>query len=170
MSLSIRDAAVPTLIRNLQTLSDIVDKGRQHAEIEKWDASVVLATRLFPDMFPFSRQVQVVSDQCKGGIARLAGIDPPSFPDTEASFAELKQRLQKTIDFVQGVDAKKLDGAESRPVELKFPQGSFSFNNGWQYLNGFVLPNVYFHVSIAYAILRHCGVKLGKADFIGKIA
>jgi uncharacterized protein len=170
MNLSIRDAAPSTLIHNLQTLSAIVEKGRQHAEKEKWDASAVLATRLFPDMFPFSRQVQVVSDQCKGGIARLAGIDPPSFPDTESSFAELVQRLQTTIDFVRGVDAKRLDGAESRPVELKFPQSTLSFSNGWQYLNGFVLPNVYFHMSMAYAILRQCGVKVGKSDFIGKIA
>ena len=170
MNLSIRDASVPVLIRTMQSLLGIVDKGRQHAEAEKWDASVLLATRLYPDMFPFSRQIQIVSDNCKGAIARLAASDPPSYPDTESSFAELTQRLEKTIAFVQGVDPKRFEGADTRPIELKFPQTTLNFKDGWQYLSGFVLPNVYFHATTAYAILRHCGVKLGKGDFLGKIA
>jgi hypothetical protein len=170
MSQSIRDAAVPVVVRAMNALIDVIEKGRQHAESEKWDQTVVLGTRLYPDMFPLSRQIQVVSDQCKGGIARLAGIEPPKFADTEATFAELKQRIQKTIDFVQGVDAAKLEGAGTRAIELKFPQATLNFRNGWEYLQVFVLPNVYFHSSMTYAILRHCGVKLGKADFIGKLS
>ncbi|HEX4376196.1 MAG TPA: DUF1993 domain-containing protein [Steroidobacteraceae bacterium] len=168
MSQSIHDASIPTFVRAMNALVGILDKGKQHAEQEKWDQAAILGTRLYPDMFPLSRQVQVVSDQCKGGIARLAGIEPPKFADTEATFDELKQRLQKTIDFVQGVDAAKLEGADTRAIELKFPQATLNFRNGWEYLQVFVLPNVYFHSSMAYAILRHCGVKVGKADFVGK--
>jgi hypothetical protein len=169
MSLSIHDAAVPVFVRAMQSLSGVIEKGRLHAETEKWDPSVLLATRLYPDMFPLNRQIQVVSDQCKGGAARLAVIEPPKYPDTETTFAELKERLDKTIAFVKGVDPKKFEGADKRVVELKFPNNTLTFKNGWDYLNAFVLPNVYFHCSMAYAILRHCGVKLGKADFIGRI-
>jgi len=168
MSLSIHDATVPVLLRALRSLTGVIEKGRQHAEAEKFDQTVLLATRLYPDMFPLSRQIQVVSDQCKGGAARLAALDPPSYPDTETTFAELKARLDKTIAFVQGIDPKKFEGAEKRAVELKFPNGSLSFKNGWDYLSVFVLPNVYFHSSIAYGILRHCGVKIGKRDFLGE--
>ena len=169
MNPSIRDAAVPVVIRTMNALIEVIEKGRQHAENEKWDQAVVLAMRLYPDMFPLSRQIQVVSDQCKGGIARLAGIEPPKFADTEATFTELKQRIQKTIDFVQGVEAAKLESAGTRAIELKFPHATLNFRSGWEYLQVFVLPNVYFHSSMSYAILRHCGVKLGKADFIGKL-
>ncbi len=168
MNQSIHDASVPVVIRTMHAVVGVIEKGRQHAEQEKWDQAAILGTRLYPDMFPLSRQVQIVSDQCKGGLARLAGIDPPKFADTETSFDELKQRLQKTIDFVQGIDAAKLEGAGSRAIELKFPQATLNFRNGWEYLQVFVLPNVYFHASMTYAILRHCGVKLGKADFVGK--
>jgi hypothetical protein len=173
MSLSIHDATVPVLVRAMQSLSGVIEKGRLHAEAEKFEPSVLLATRLYPDMFPLSRQIQVVSDQCKGGASRLAGVEPPKYPDTETTFAELKERLDKTIAFVKGIDRNKFEGADKRPVELKFPNNpnnSLTFKNGWDYLLGFVMPNVYFHSSMAYGILRHCGVKVGKRDFMGNIA
>ena len=169
MSLSIHDASVPVVVRAMQSLVGVIEKGRLHAESEKFDPAVVLATRLYPDMFPLSRQIQVVSDQCKGGIARLAGVDPPKFADTETTFAELRERLEKTLAFVKGVDVKKFEGAGTRPIEIKFPNNTLNFKNGWDYLLGFVLPNVYFHSATAYGILRHLGVKIGKHDFIGSL-
>jgi hypothetical protein len=169
MSLSIHDAAVTSFVRALQNLSVVLEKGRLHAENEKIEPSVLLGMRLYPDMFPLTRQVQIVSDQCKGGISRLAGLEAPSYPDTETTFAELKTRLDKTVTLVKGIDPKKFEGADARPVELKFPQGSLSMKNGWDYLLLFVLPNVYFHSATAYDILRHAGVKVGKMDFIGPI-
>jgi len=169
MNLSIHDASVPLVVRTMQSLVGVIEKGRLHAESEKFDPAVLLATRLYPDMFPLSRQIQIVSDQCKGGISRLAAVEPPKFADTETSFAELKERIEKTIAFVKGIDAKKFEGAGARPIELKFPNNTFNFKNGWDYFLGFVLPNVYFHSSMAYGILRHCGVKLGKQDFVGSL-
>jgi hypothetical protein len=170
MSLSIHEAVVPVLVRALQSLTGVIEKGRLHAENEKFDPSVLLATRLYPDMFPLSRQIQVVSDQCKGCMARLAGVEPPKYPDIETTFAELKERLEKTVKYVQSFDAGKLEGAGKRPIELKFPNNSLTFKTGWDYYLAFALPNVYFHCATAYDILRHCGVKLGKADFMGKIS
>lgn len=170
MSLSIHEAAVSTFVRALQALSGVLEKGRLHAESEKIDPSVLLSMRLYPDMFPLSRQVQVVSDQCKGGISRLAGLEPPKFPDTETTFAQLEERLDRTVVHVKSIESQKFEGADKRPVELKFPNNTLNFKNGWDYLFVFVLPNVYFHSTTAYGILRHAGVKLGKADFIGKIA
>jgi hypothetical protein len=167
MSLSIHDATVPLTIRAMRALSGVLDKGRQHAEAQKWDQSVLLSTRLYPDMFPLTRQVQVVSDQCKGLIARLAGVDPPKYADTEATFAELKERLDKTIAFVKSVDAKKFEGADKRPIEMKFPNITLNFSDGWEYFLSFSVPNIYFHCSMAYGILRHVGVKIGKPDFMG---
>ena len=170
MSLSIHDAAVPTFVRALQALSGVIEKGRLYAETEKIDPAVLLATRLYPDMFPLSRQIQAVSDQCKNGLSRLAVVEPPKFPDTESTFAQLKERLDKTVAYVKGIDPQKFEGADQRPVELKFPSQTLNFKNGWDYLLGFVLPNVYFHSTTAYGILRHVGVKLGKRDFMGEIA
>jgi hypothetical protein len=168
MSLSIHDAAVPLAIRAMRSLSGVIEKGRAHAEAEKWDPAVLLATRLYPDMFPLSRQIQVVSDQCKGGISRLAVVEPPKIPDTETTFAELKERLDRTIAFVKGIEPQKFEGADKRAVELKFPNNTLNFSNGWEYFLGFVVPNVYFHSSMAYGILRQCGVKIGKPDFMGR--
>jgi len=169
MSLSIHDASVPVVVRAMQSLVGVIEKGRLHAESEKFDPVVLLATRLYPDMFPLSRQIQIVSDQCKGGIARLAGVEPPKMADTETTFVEFKERIEKTIAFVKSVDVKKFEGAGTRPIEIKFPNVTLNFKNGWDYFLGFVLPNVYFHSSTAYGILRHCGVKVGKQDFIGSL-
>jgi hypothetical protein len=120
-------------------------------------------------MFAFTRQVQVVSDSAKGCMARLAGVEAPKYEDTEASFAELRQRIDKTLAFVKGFEPRQLEGADSRAVVLKFPNSTLNFNSGWDYLQSFVLPNVYFHSAMAYAILRHGGVKLGKSDYLGSI-
>jgi hypothetical protein len=169
MSLSIHDASVPVLARALGNLTGIVDKGRLHAESEKLDPTVLLGMRLYPNMFAFTRQVQVVSDTAKGCMARLAGVEAPKYEDTEASFAELKQRIDKTLAFVKGFEPRQLEDAESRAVVLKFPNSTLNFKSGWDYLQSFALPNVYFHSAMAYAILRHGGVKLGKNDYLGNI-
>jgi hypothetical protein len=169
MSLSIHDASVPVLARALTNLAGIVDKGRLHAESEKFDAAVLLGMRLYPNMFGFTRQVQVVSDTAKGCMARLAGVEAPKYEDTESSFAELKQRIDKTLSFVKGFEPRQLEAAEGRAVLIKFPNNTLNFDNGWDYLLTFVLPNVYFHSAMAYGILRHGGVKLGKGDFLGSI-
>ncbi len=169
MSQSIHEASVPVLLRALSNLAVVLDKGRAHAESAKIDPAVLLATRLYPDMFPLSRQVQIVSDQAKGGVARLIGVEPPRYADSEASFGELNERIDKTATYVKSCEPRQFDGADGRQVVLKFPNRTMSFRNGWDYLTGFVLPNVYFHSTTAYAILRHCGVRLGKSDFIGPI-
>ena len=169
MSLSIHEGSVPVLARVLSNVAGIVEKGRLHAESEKIDPTVLLGMRLYPNMFAFTRQVQVVSDTAKGCMARLAAVEPPKFPDTETSFAELKERLGKTLAFVNGFKPQQLEGADSRPVVLKFPNNTLNFNSGWDYLFSFVLPNLYFHSSMAYGILRHGGVKLAKNDYLGSI-
>jgi uncharacterized protein len=169
MALSIYEAAVPTLLRALANASAFLEKASAHCEKEKIDPNALLSARLYPDMFALTRQIQVVSDQAKGAGARLAGIEAPKFADTEASFADLKVRLDKTAAFLKGIDAARFQGADDRPIEVKFPQGAISFPNGWNYLLTFVLPNVYFHSATAYDILRHNGVKLAKPDFIGAV-
>jgi len=169
MSLSIYDASVPWFLHALGNLSNVLEKGSAHCEKEKIEPSVLLTARLYPDMFALTRQVQVVSDQVKGCGARLAQLEAPKFPDNEASFAELKARLDNTASFIKGIDKARFEGAETRPIELKFPTATLNFGNGWNYLLGFVLPNVYFHSTTTYDILRHNGVKLGKQDFIGAI-
>jgi hypothetical protein len=167
MSQSIYDASIPWFLHALGNLGNVLDKGSAHCEKEKVDPTAMLTARLYPDMFPFTRQVQVVSDGLKGGAARLAQTEAPKFPDTESSFAELKQRLDKTASFLKSIDKARFDGADGRPIEVKFPQVTLNFSTGWTYLMGFVLPNLYFHSATAYDILRHNGVKLGKPDFLG---
>ncbi|HEY6451919.1 MAG TPA: DUF1993 domain-containing protein [Steroidobacteraceae bacterium] len=169
MSFPIYDASVPVMLHALNNLSTVLDKASAHCEKEKIDPNALLSARLYPDMFALTRQVQVVSDGSKGGAARLAGAEAPKFPDTESSFAELKARLDKTAAFLKSLEAAKFAGAEERAVELKFPQRTLNFRNGWDYLRGFVLPNLYFHSATAYDILRHNGVKLGKGDFLGNV-
>jgi uncharacterized protein len=169
MSLSIHEATVPVLTRALTNLGGVIEKGRLYAESEKLDPAILLGMRLYPNMFAFTRQVQVVSDGAKGGVARLAAVEAPKFEDTESSFEQLKQRIDKTLAFIKGIEPRQLDGAESRPVAVKFPNGTLNFKNGWDYLLTFVLPNIYFHSATAYDILRHGGVKLGKSDYLGSV-
>jgi hypothetical protein len=169
MSVSFYDASIPTLLLGLSNLEAVIGKASEHAEREKIDGAAFLSARLYPDMFPLSRQIQIASDQSKGGAARLAGVEPPKFPDTESSFAELKARVAQTAAFLRSLEARQFEGAGERAVLIKLPQRTLSFPNGWNYLLSYVLPNFYFHSATAYDILRHNGVKLGKGDFLGAV-
>jgi hypothetical protein len=166
MTLSMYEASVPPLLQTLEALSAILDKAAAHAEVRKIDPAALLTARLYPDMFPFTRQVQLTCDFAKGAAARLAGTEPPSWPDTETSFSELKARIAKTSDFVRGFTSAQIDGSEQRPISIKAGPRELNFT-GQSYLFGFVFPNFYFHTATAYGLLRHNGVELGKRDFVG---
>ena len=168
MSISMYDFSVPVLTRGLTNMSSLLDKAGAHAETKKFDSIVLAQTRLFPDMHPLVRQVQIACDTAKGAAGRLAQIEVPKHEDTEATFADLKARVAKTLDFVKTVNAAQLKDAESRAIEIKFPSGSWKFT-GIGYLTDFVLPNFYFHVGMVYALLRKSGVEIGKGDFLGAI-
>ncbi|MDB5985825.1 MAG: hypothetical protein JWR16_878 [Nevskia sp.] len=167
MTISMYETSVGSFVRVLNNLSAVLAKGAAHAETKKIDPAVLLSCRLYPDMFPLTRQVQIATDGAKGCVARLAGVEPPSFPDNESSFAELEARIRKTIDYVQSFKPEQINGSEARAVTLKLRNGEMNFE-GLPYLLGFVLPNLYFHASTTYNILRHNGVELGKMDFLGK--
>ena len=169
MSFTMSKALVPSLQIGLTALSAVLDKGVAFAAARKIDPSVLLNTRLSPDMFPLVKQVQVATDLAKNGVARLSGVEPPRYEDTEKTFDELKARVAKTIAFIKSADAKAIDGSADR--QLTFPLGPVNKGEmkGDDYLNHFVLPNVYFHLTAAYCILRHCGVEIGKQDFLGAI-
>ena len=166
MSLSMYQASVPVFIRQLGNLSTILGLAASDAETRKIDPSVLLNARLAPDMFPLSRQVQIACDGASAGTALLAGIDAPSFADDETSFAELQARIAQVQTFLQGIGAAQLDGSEERTVTLS-RRGKDTHFQGQAFLLDHVLPNFYFHVTTAYAILRHNGVAIGKRDFLG---
>jgi hypothetical protein len=168
MSISMHSASVPVFSRMLGNLQNWLDKAETHATAKKFDTSVLLAARLAPDMLPFVRQIQIACDGAKFGVARLAGIEAPKFEDTEATFADLRERIRKTLDFVESVPADKIDGTEDKDVTVPRRDGSMILK-GEFYLKHFVLPNFYFHMTTTYALLRHNGVDLGKADFLGKL-
>ena len=166
MSLSMHQASVTPFVHSLKALSKILDKAEAHATARKIDPAVLLGMRLSPDMLNFTRQVQLASDFAKGGSGRLAGVELPKYDDTEASFADLKARIAKTIDFVSSLKPAQVDGSEERTVTI--PLGGQPRNfTGQSYLIDFALPNFYFHVTTAYDILRHAGVEIGKRDFLG---
>ena len=166
MSLSMHSASVPVFVRMLGNLLTWLDKAEAHAQAKKFDPSVYLASRLAPDMLPFLRQVQIACDSAKFGVARLAGVEAPKFEDDEATFAELRERVRKTVDYVQSVPAAQIDGTEDKDVTVPRRDGSMTLK-GEPYLKHWVLPNFYFHLTTAYALLRHNGVDLGKVDFLG---
>lgn len=168
MSLSMSQASVPVLLRTLSNFIAILEKGKAHAEAKKIDPSVLINFRLYPDMLPLSKQVQIASDMAKGGGARLAGVEVPKYEDNETSFDELIYRLKKTMDFLASLDPTKIDGSESREIVLPMRSGPVKFK-GQDYLLNFVLPNVNFHAVTGYNILRHNGVEIGKMDFLGKL-
>lgn len=168
MTLSMYQASIPPMIRGLTNLRAILEKAAAHAAVRKIDPSVLIGMRLAPDMFPLSRQVQIASDTAKGAGARLSGIQPPKYEDSEATFPELVARVDKTIAFLETIKPEQVDGSEDRTVVLPLRDGSMTFQ-GMPYLLCFVLPNFYFHTTTAYAILRHAGVEIGKEDFLGKI-
>jgi uncharacterized protein len=168
MALSMYQAAVPAFLQLLNSLSAILDKAEAFAEERKIDPAVLLNYRLAPDMFPLTRQVQVATDQAKGCCARLAGVEVPKYADDETTFAELKARIARTTDFVQGFKPSDIDGSEERDIAITAGSRELRFK-GQQYLVSFVLPNFYFHVTTAYNILRHCGLPIGKRDFLGAV-
>jgi hypothetical protein len=166
MTLSMYQASIPVLTKTLINLSNILAKGESHAVEKKIDPAVFVQARLYPDMYPLPRQVQIATDVAKGCASRLAGLEPPQYDDTETSFAELQARIAKTIAYLETFSPEQIDGAEKKTVTLKVGGRDKTFE-GLPYLLDFVLPNVYFHTATAYAILRHLGVELGKADFLG---
>jgi len=167
MSISMYQVSVPVFVRALSNLRAILEKGAAHAEAKKFKPEVLLNDRLAPDMHPLTRQVQIATDQVKGCAARLAGVEVPKFEDNEASFEDLYARIDKTLAFVKSLKPEQIDGSENKDISLPTPRGPLEFK-GQPYLLFFVHPNLYFHCTTAYAILRHNGVELGKMDFIGK--
>lgn len=166
MPLTMYQASAPRFANTLRNLSTILDKAQAHVEAKKLDPAALTQARLFPDMFPLVRQVQIACDTAKGAVARLAGVEVPKHEDTEQTFADLKARIAKTVDFVESAKPAQLDGAEEKEITLKMRSGDVKYK-GLQYLLGHAYPNFYFHVTTAYNILRHNGVELGKKDYIG---
>jgi hypothetical protein len=167
MKISMYQASVPPLLRSLNNLVAILQKSAAHAEARKIDPSVLINSRLYPDMFPLGRQVQIASDSARKGVARLAGLEAPKIEDHETTLAELIARLQQTIAYLETFTPDQIDGSEEKSIALPVGDDTMHFE-GLPYLLYFVLPNVYFHTTTAYDILRHCGVELGKRDFLGK--
>ncbi len=166
MTISMYQASVPRFVNVLGNLSNILDKAQAHVDAKKLDPTILTGFRLFPDMFPFSRQVQIACDTAKAAVARLAGIEIPAYEDTEKTFAELKERVAKTIAFVQSVTPAQVDGTEDKDIVITRGE-KVSRYKGMQFLLGHAVPNVYFHITTAYAILRHNGVEIGKRDYLG---
>ena len=167
MSLSMFQASVPVFIRTLTNLKAVLEKGRAHVAAKNLDESHFFNYRLFPDMLPFAAQVRIACDMVKGGGARLAGIEVPKFEDNETTLEQLVARVQKTLDFLATLKSEQIDGSETRDITLPMRSGPMSFK-GQDYLLHFVLPNLYFHATTTYSILRHNGVEIGKWDFLGK--
>ena len=168
MSISMYEVSLPIFTLSLNNLSAILDKAESHAEAKKVDPKVLPQARLIVDMLPLSNQIQIACDTAKGAAARLAGIPIPKHEDTEATIPELKARIAKTLDFIKTVNPEQLQGSETRQIVLEFPQSTLKFN-GVNYLTNFVLPNFFFHMTMAYALLRKNGVDLGKRDFLGPV-
>lgn len=166
MNITMYQASAPRFVNTLNNLSAILDKAQAHAEAKKIDPLALTVFRLYPDMLPMTRQVQIACDAAKGVIARLAGVEVPKHEDTEQTFAELKARIAKTIEFIKAIKPAQIDGTEDKEITLKIGGQDMKFN-GMQYLLGFACPNFYFHVTTAYNILRHNGVELGKRDYLG---
>ncbi len=168
MTISMYQISIPVLVRALNNLDAILAKAATHADAKKIDPAVLICSRLYPDMFSLARQVQVATDTAKGCAARLSGTEPPKYEDTEATFDELSGRIQKTVAYLESFKTEQIDGSESRTVTLQLRDRAITFD-GLSYLSNFVLPNFFFHVTTTYDILRHCGVELGKRDFLGKL-
>jgi uncharacterized protein len=168
MTISMYQASVPSLIHALNNLAAILEKGADYAEARRVDPGVLINSRLYPDMFPLGRQVQIASDVARKGAARLAGLEAPKLEDNETTFPELIARLQNAITYLRTLTAEQIDGSEEKSIVLPVGKETMTFE-GLPYLLNFVLPNVYFHVTTTYNILRHCGVELGKKDYLGKI-
>jgi hypothetical protein len=167
MTISMYAASVPVFKQILGSLSDILDKAEAHATAKKIDPHALLQARLFPDMFPFARQIQIAADFSKGACARLAGLAVPKYEDTEQTFADLRARIAKTVAFIDSCTPAQIDGSEERDITTSAGPNSKTFK-GQAYLLHYALPQFFFHATTAYGILRHNGVEVGKKDFIGK--
>lgn len=168
MSLSLYDASIPTFLHTLRSLKAILEKGAAHAEARKFDPNVFVSMRLYPDMLPLSRQIQIASDAAKGAAARLSGSEPPKFEDNETTLAELIARVTKTIDYLEGFKPEQFEGDDDRVITIKTPRMSFNFK-AVDFVRHWALPNFFFHMTTAYALLRHGGVEIGKVDFLGPV-
>ncbi|MCT0209921.1 MAG: DUF1993 domain-containing protein [Cyanobium sp.] len=167
MDLTLYQASVPPLRRALTNLIHLLEKALAHARVQGFDSTVLLTSRLYPDMFPLARQVQIASDVARRGVARLAGLEAPPMADNEESLEALIERLRESIAYLDGFSAEQIDGGEERPITVPIGKGETITMAGWPFLSAFVLPNVYFHTTTTYAILRHNGVVIGKRDFLG---
>jgi hypothetical protein len=167
MPISIHAASAQVFTRMLGNMQAWLDKAEAHAAAKKFDTANYLGLRLTPDMLPFSRQIQIATDTAKLAVARLAGVEAPKWPDDEKTFAELRARVKKAIDYVQSLPAAKLEGGESRQIDLPIGPGRTMKVDGGTMLSGFSLPNFFFHATMTYALLRAGGVELGKADYLG---
>ena len=166
MAVTMYSQSVPALVKSLKALSGIIDKAATHCATNKIDEAVMTSQRLFPDMFPFTKQVFIATDMAKGGAARLSGVEIPKYEDTEVSFDELKARIAKTVAFLESASKTAIEASAENPIEIKLGNGQVYNFTGHTYLNGWVLPNFYFHVTTAYNVLRAGGVPLGKGDFL----
>ena len=166
MTISMYQASVPRFVNILGNLSDILDKAQAHVDAKKLDPAALTGYRLFPDMLPMSKQVQIACDTAKGVVARLAGVEIPAYEDNEKTLAELKARIAKTIAFIQTVTPGQIDGSEDREIVIRRGDKETRYK-GMQFLLGHALPNFYFHVTTAYNILRHNGIEIGKRDYLG---
>ncbi len=168
MPMSLYQVTIPVFAKTLSNLKSVLAKAKAHALDHKIEESAFIDARLYPDMLPLSRQVQVATDLARGGAARLAGVEPPPYEDKEQSFDDLAARIQRTLDYMNGLDTKQFDNAETREITRPLRGEPHTFT-GANYLLQFATPNVYFHTAMAYAILRHNGVPVGKADYLGSL-
>lgn len=163
--LSMHAVSASVFVRNLNNLSSMLAKAEQQAKAKGYDPAVLLSARLAPDMFPLTKQIQIATDHAKGCVARLAGQQIEAIEDTETTFAELQARIKKVLSIVEGYRAEQLEGSETREITIKIPNMELKFS-GLDYVNQWAMPNFYFHLTMAYAILRHNGIELGKKDFL----
>ena len=168
MTISMFQASVPRIVNMLINLDHLLDKAQSHIDTKKLSEAALTQFRLYPDMFPLMRQVQIACDTAKGVVARLVGVDIPLYEDTEVSISDLKQRIAKTIVFIQSFSPTQIDGTEDKDIVTKRGETETLYK-GMQFLLNHAMPNVYFHVTIVYAILRHNGVEIGKRDYLGKV-
>jgi len=168
MTISMYQASVPRIVNMLTNLDHLLDKALVHIETKKWNESALTQFRLYPDMLPMTRQVQIACDTAKGVVARLAGVDIPAYEDNEVSFADLKQRIAKTMAFINGFGPEQIDGTENKDIVTKRGDVETHYK-GMQFLLNHAMPNIYFHVTTVYTILRHNGIEIGKRDYLGKV-
>lgn len=168
MNISMHSASAPIFVKTLGSMLAWLDKAQAHAEARKFDSANYLGLRLAPDMLPFTRQIQIATDAAKGCMARLSGSEMPKWEDSEADFEQLRARIRKCIDYVQGFSAAQIDGSEQREITIPMRSGEPLKLSGQTFLQHFALPNFFFHCTSTYLLLRHAGVDIGKADFLGR--